>query len=151
MIKDGFQSTHPHGVRLQGEGRRQHRGCVSIHAPTRGATPSIGRHIPFPCCFNPRTHTGCDAAQIIVVAQPLVSIHAPTRGATVAVDFAFASMMFQSTHPHGVRLMPKGSQSHRGEFQSTHPHGVRLTSSVASSVLSEFQSTHPHGVRPLTA
>ena len=51
---------------------RTHTGCdlpsacdgshhgVSIHAPTRGATP--GRCIGVPCRhgFNPRTHTGCD-------------------------------------------------------------------------------------------
>ena len=33
--------------------------------------------------------------------------------------------LFQSTHPHGVRLCPIRSLCPRDEFQSTHPHGVR--------------------------
>ena len=34
--------------------------------------------------------------------------------------------MFQSTHPHGVRLGSEGRQGlHQRQFQSTHPHGVR--------------------------
>ena len=33
-------------------------------------------------------------------------------------------------------------------FQSTHPHGVRLNSQILSTSLLVFQSTHPHGVRP---
>ena len=58
-------------------------GAVSIHAPTRGATPSpYTPDLPYlfqsthphgvrqrrisqgeiRCCFNPRTHTGCDAS-----------------------------------------------------------------------------------------
>ena len=129
-VTDGdavFQSTHPHGVRLGevwfcwlgrhgGFNPRTHTGCdsrsytqhvfimVSIHAPTRGATlhgPVLRRgirvsiHAPtrgatlifqtktnFSRRFNPRTHTGCDIV-------PLV------RG---------VAGVFQSTHPHGVRL-----------------------------------------------
>ena len=34
-----FQSTHPHGVRLQDSSGIQGPLPVSIHAPTRGATP----------------------------------------------------------------------------------------------------------------
>ena len=33
--------------------------------------------------------------------------------------------MFQSTHPHGVRLAAKACPSFDVKFQSTHPHGVR--------------------------
>ena len=33
---------------------------VSIHAPTKGATPQRGRNKQFSQCFNPRTHEGCD-------------------------------------------------------------------------------------------
>ena len=76
-----FQSTHPRGVRLKRHGLtilfssfnpRTHEGCdfadshyflsvyVSIHAPTRGATPISTK------LYN----------------KTLVSIHAPTRGAT---------------------------------------------------------------------
>ena len=79
-----FQSTHPHGVRLL----------------------SIGLISGRSKCFNPRTHTGCDMvlrrSQLIFRS---VSIHAPTRGATIRVfRYADVLLMFQSTHPHGVRL-----------------------------------------------
>ena len=97
-----FQSTHPHGVRLclprikpqiTRFNPRTHTGCdmiqfhnnipktVSIHAPTRGATLSIGS-----ICFKTE-----------------VSIHAPTRGATSSADIRAPNCRFQSTHPHGVR------------------------------------------------
>ena len=55
--------------------------CVSIHAPTRGAT-------------------GHDA---LYVWCRLVSIHAPTRGATSMMNWTRRLIMFQSTHPRGVR------------------------------------------------
>ena len=123
---DGFQSTHPHGV------RRAHRPCsrqdfqVSIHAPTRGATRLSVATALQAGCFNPRTHTGCDNnhAQAILdkyrfqsthphgvrpfifirlCRSTMVSIHAPTRGATRPVEQIGAHVTFQSTHPHGVR------------------------------------------------
>ena len=76
---------------------------------------------------------------------------------------------FQSTHPHGVRLLCAPPTGREIKFQSTHPHGVRLLSDSyrrLNSVVSihaptrgatvifrfvnpfdRFQSTHPHGVR----
>ncbi|CFX74670.1 Uncharacterized [Syntrophomonas zehnderi OL-4] len=101
---------------------------VSIHAPARGATavskPRSARHTG----FNPRTRTGCDPAERwLVQVQRGVSIHAPARGATREKGQAFIEgPMFQSTHPHGVRLrylIPRCTR--RKLFQSTHPHGVR--------------------------
>ena len=111
-VAEEFQSTHPHGVR-----RRHHvweylflrcvsihaptRGAtevnqaflepdtVSIHAPTRGATARYSRNINASLRFNPRTHTGCDSA----------------------TDFGSSlSRKFQSTHPHGVRLFIERSK-----------------------------------------
>ena len=76
-----FQSTHPHGVRLEEILKALQSLCVSIHAPTRGATvrllitfctsgfqsthphgvrPLIQRAKLRLASFNPRTHTGCD-------------------------------------------------------------------------------------------
>ena len=97
---------------------------VSIHAPTRGATlnpnvltfkfkfqsthPHGVRHIQrldiTSCqCFNPRTHTGCDAGIMPMGYMDKVSIHAPTRGATPFNASNAVARSFQSTHPHGVR------------------------------------------------
>ena len=75
-----FQSTHPHGVR--------HMGV--IQADENG-------------CFNPRTHTGCDCHLPEYLRGEYVSIHAPTRGATMLLNELSIIVMFQSTHPHGVR------------------------------------------------
>ena len=55
--------------------------------------------------------------------------------------------MFQSTHPHGVRLPPVGLSPASSSFQSTHPHGVRLWLNWITDICITFQSTHPHGVR----
>ena len=79
----GFQSTHPHGVRQKGSTYPRGPVEVSIHAPTRGATWYCSRYHTQTPCFNPRTHTGCD---IVKGVEP------------------DGLIMFQSTHPHGVRL-----------------------------------------------
>ena len=102
-----FQSTHPHGVRHNDRRDWTVWLKISIHAPTWGATtvtfgePSCSRisiHAPtwgatglIPALtrrdsnFNPRTHMGCDTLQ-------------PSgRG---------PRLLFQSTHPHGVRQIP---------------------------------------------
>ena len=55
--------------------------------------------------FNPRTHMGCDSARW-------------SRHVCLS--------MFQSTHPHGVRLLSLRDSPLFSMFQSTHPHGVRL-------------------------
>ena len=80
-----FQSTHPHRVRL--------------------AKPCPDRHID--CCFNPRTHIGCDLDVLIMFA---------------------ALGKFQSTHPHRVRHAPLVVNTPSVKFQSTHPHRVRRVS-----------------------
>ena len=84
-------------------------------------------------------------------------------------NFKKITIMFQSTHPHGVRQYQECALICEFEFQSTHPHGVRrgiLTVPIAFNKVSihapargateqredchhrhVFQSTHPHGVR----
>ena len=77
-----FQSTHPHGVRHVVDTDTGEILTVSIHAPTRGATQAeLSKSNPFK-----------------------VSIHAPTRGATLSKVTDITRLLFQSTHPHGVRL-----------------------------------------------
>ena len=145
----GFQSTHPHGVRLL---------VVSNHSTT--------------ISFNPRTRMGCDTLDDFQSLEVLVSIHAPAWGATSLPCLCTLSVMFQSTHPHGVRLHTRqrhsvpfrfnprtrmGCDTDNNDtpgklvkFQSTHPHGVRRLFSIPFSRSSRFQSTHPHGVRQYT-
>ena len=77
--------------------------CISIHAPTWGATGAVlcrfaltlfqsthprgvRRLTTTPTLstsdFNPRTHVGCDLVLIAYDAVLVISIHAPTWGAT---------------------------------------------------------------------
>ena len=85
-----FQSTRPRGAR-RWFGKDFVRVAVSIHAPTRGATPSV----------NSFRRSEC------------VSIHAPTRGATLTPLWIARSLRFQSTRPRGARLRLVGVNSLR--------------------------------------
>ena len=141
-----FQSTLPHGERPKKVGAiyrtmrfnpRSHTGSdqaarlskavykVSIHAPTRGATPCRTIKCETRPCFNPRSHTGSDTNRLCFCAcafefqstlphgerlmeitspsMKTVSIHAPTRGATAEISICYNSKVFQSTLPHGER------------------------------------------------
>ena len=79
--------------------------CISIHAPTWGATwhvvASIGQ-----CDIS--IHAPTWSATTSARPPPAyrqISIHAPTWGATLgAVKVRSTSTIFQSTHPRGVRL-----------------------------------------------
>ena len=99
----------------------------------------------------------------------MVSIHAPARGATFPLIQIVLRKMFQSTHPHGVRLMVcslcvmlTGVSIHapaRGATDTARAvidaarvsihapaRGATLAIDYGISQI-EFQSTHPHGVR----
>ena len=82
IAKDLFQSTPPHGGRLEAGKMDYELITVSIHAPARGATMTIA----------------------LTGGMPLVSIHAPARGATWKRSMLLQiCSMFQSTPPHGGR------------------------------------------------
>ena len=76
-----FQSTHPRGVR---------RKFITGKLGSRN--------------FNPRTHVGCDIKWIDKFHLIFISIHAPTWGATSFAENKHIRVIFQSTHPRGVRL-----------------------------------------------
>ena len=101
------------------------RTIVSIHAPTRGATPLRDRAVP---AF-------------------VVSIHAPTRGATRSRPGAVKLSPFQSTLPHGERLVAAVIWLVLMMFQSTLPHGERPIGDAQIEKELLFQSTLPHGER----
>ncbi len=121
---------------------------VSIHAPTRGATcvsPRCVRRLR----FNPRTHTGCDAAQYVGYTARVVSIHAPTRGATrtVGANFRRSACFNPRTHTGCdnddlVHLQVLNVSIHAPTRGATKSHVLFCTK------IRVFQSTHPHGVRP---
>ena len=111
-----FQSTPPHGGRPVVD-EECLEGCeVSIHAPAWGATIGHSLHLYF----------------------LLVSIHAPAWGATSTSFSSFLAARFQSTPPHGGRLVNRLSlQAIHDEFQSTPPHGGRR--GVINSALIDSQ------------
>ena len=103
-----FQSTHPSGV----------RPCDSACATC------ASRH------FNPRTPVGCDARGFERRGDGvLISIHAPQWGATCGRFSTRFTVVFQSTHPSGVRPVAANVTPANYTFQSTHPSGVRPSGS----------------------
>ena len=122
-----FQSTHPHGVRLDNALKVISVDRVSIHAPTRGATCNEASHVLQSVGFqSTHPHGVRHIAFTWFTCIADVSIHAPTRGATFETfTQLLLSHMFQSTHPHGVRPKDLAAAQCNAMFQSTHPHGVR--------------------------
>ena len=83
--------------------------CVSIHAPTRGATQQVNEQLQGAWCFNPRTHTGCDSPHIRLPCVGQCFNPRTHTGCDPLTGIPGLSILkFQSTHPHGVR---HGSQS----------------------------------------
>ena len=143
-----FQSTPPHGGRhltLQIEdlyqcfNPRPRMGgdekviypplsisSVSIHAPAWGATIGVvASHVDYS-----------------------VSIHAPAWGATFHNAWLGIKLVGFNPRPRmGGDVKGKGIKGVVGWFQSTPPHGGRLLITSAGSLRTVFQSTPPHGGR----
>ena len=144
---------------LSGFNPRTHTGCdgaivqkyftnwVSIHAPTRGATAMcLIQNFSYTVSIHAPTR-GATSFREIVIRMDVVSIHAPTRGATKRVRSNSAGKVFQSTHPHGVRLSVFRLDSGQKRFNPrTHTGCDGCQHSKCDSHV-WFQSTHPHGVR----
>ena len=98
-----FQPTHPHGVRHSGLGYGFMEVCFNPRTRT-GCDFEESRDAITLLSFNPRTRTGCDCSMCAFAAcQICVSTHAPARGATTEEHRELAEVLFQPTHPHGVR------------------------------------------------
>ena len=100
-----FQSTRPRGAR-HGNGRQECADAgVSIHAPTWGATASMGEEKTIRTSFNPRAHVGRDC---------------------ITGRFVVFFAWFQSTRPRGARRPGCVYYKSLVSFQSTRPRGARL-------------------------
>ena len=151
MTSKLFQSTHPGGVRPICDLYVMAWTQISIHAPGWGATiPSVVLTSEWPN-FNPRTRVGCDkkASEQKYTVILFQSTHpgGVRHSASMTVSLSFA---FQSTHPGGVRQPSPHNWPAPVQFQSTHPGGVRLDKIRDWRKQKIFQSTHPGGVRPRT-
>ena len=112
---------------------------ISIHAPTRGATPSgsngrcvlnyfnprshersdIRGRLKFGNSknFNPRSHERSDVKTLDPIDDIFsISIHAPTRGATTGKEYKQMARKFQSTLPREERLHADYSGMFRYNF-----------------------------------
>ena len=97
-----FQSTHPCGVRSIWSCVSA-AALVSIHAPVWGANCFERKPLLSKGRFNPRTRVGCEKLVRKIPFFFIVSIHAPVWGAKNVSDYILLHLMFQSTHPCGVR------------------------------------------------
>ena len=98
---------------------------VSIHAPAWGATiPTLTTVESYPVSIHAPAW-GATKHAVHDTSCSNVSIHAPAWGATIINCNRIFGDRFQSTHPHGVRLLASNVIWHFALFQSTHPHGVR--------------------------
>ena len=98
---------------------------VSIHAPVWGATGHCPAVIFRGASFNPRTRVGCDFS----LSLPLATTSSFNPRTRVGCDYNLLhniyNLVFQSTHPCGVRRYWQQRKRLRMVFQSTHPCGVR--------------------------
>ena len=79
-----FQSTLPRRERLLFSTLVSPISSISIHAPTKGATPPQSCMSACPDHFNPRSHEGSDQLlRYLCKNRRKISIHAPTKGATI--------------------------------------------------------------------
>ena len=189
----GFQSTHPSGVRLQQVSRHAYKLGISIHAPQWGATQpamtthnshTISIHAPqwgatfrqyargrFRWYFNPRTPVGCDGKSTTTASCPAYfNPRTPVGCDDSAPILGPPFMVFQSTHPSGVRLdmsrnydcnplisihAPQWGATVAGRtitrrlrnFNPRTPVGCDMVEAPPASMALLFQSTHPSGVR----
>ena len=118
-----FQSTHPRRV--------WHRRCnINIIVMS----------------FNPHTHAGCDEEVKNANKVDRVSIHTPTQGVTIPPSPYCREILFQSTHPRRVWLLPVIAVTLIKGF-NPHTHAGCDKSDVHQSIIPiMFQSTHPRRV-----
>ena len=98
-----FQSTHPHGVRPRATLTKKRK--AGFNPRTRMGCDTAEAEIPLPsACFNPRTRMGCD--DTFLPLHPYQDSFNPRTRMGCDVPSYLTSttfLVFQSTHPHGVR------------------------------------------------
>ena len=101
-----FQSTHPSGVRPWRPVQVGRPQRISIHAPQWGATHALGHDNGAVGISIHAPQWGATADYRPARFQDWISIHAPQWGATTSGLFLVLKwIVFQSTHPSGVRRL----------------------------------------------
>ena len=166
-----FQSTHPSGVRQPFLPRVKMHVEISIHAPQWGATipqdyinryGRISIHAPqwgatrngvsdaaYRCYFNPRTPVGCDDRRQGEHHRPGISIHAPQWSATCpSSSLLVLVIVFQSTHPSGVRRAPITKVRQARYFNPRTPVGCDRPERASLRRRTDFNPRTPVGCDP---
>ena len=131
-----FQSTLPREERRNSKDSDIHWICISIHAPTRGATMTLSevqQHSQFQSTlpreerllsglyhgnyWNISIHAptrGATDGGVYICKQPLISIHAPTRGATLTHRFYSSAYKHFNprSHERSDIIFDVGNNSH---------------------------------------
>ena len=166
-----FQSTRPHGARLQRAGHAHGAFAVSIHAPARGATQ---RQLAHRACrlrfnprartgrdetcrndlrpargFNPRARTGRDDHERAWCLQPKGFNPRARTGRDLMRKNSGWNSMFQSTRPHGARQHQRVPVGRTGEVSIHAPARGATLRCHRLRQIHQFQSTRPHGARPV--
>ena len=149
-MSDMFQSTRPRGARLVSRSYSRAVYHVSIHAPARGATFSVG--FPCRCLIGVSIHAPARGAtwgsSKYALSHASVSIHAPARGATRGGPSVVPR------HPVSIHAPARGATYrrylHRCSRRGFNPRaraGRDSDADVRSFFRPKFQSTRPRGAR----
>ena len=132
-----FQSTLPRGERQINTLYRLYTNCISIHAPTRGATNynaqveiyrEISIHAPT---------RGATSGGVTYTKNFGISIHAPTRGATTNTTLDSDNWNISIHAPTRGATIKSSEKKRLTIFQSTLPRGERQQFSPKSSLFSQ--------------
>ena len=113
---------------------------ISIHAPMWGATGCSGRYGNHWKNFNPRTHVGCDKIAYHT-GDGVTNFNPRTHvGCDECCFHTYSSpILFQSTHPCGVRQVDQTGKPQHGAYFNPRTHvGCDIPSKVTYSVSCYF-------------
>ena len=121
---------------------------ISIHAPTWGATLYDYSKISKLSDFNPRTHVGCDAPNFCALFHLLLFQSTHPRGVRPAFSHEKMKLFHISIHAPtwGATRSVASNRRFRGISIHAPTWGATL-SPLAATEVERFQSTHPRGVR----
>ena len=165
-----FQFTHPRGVRQYYAGVAEEVRDVSIHAPTRGATPQeeglqhllpVSIHAPTRgatstatdqararASFNSRTHEGCDPTTSPAWTGRSSFNSRTHEGCDLTARDAVTLFTVSIHAPtRGATRMPGTTPASMPSFNSRTHEGCDVNRNRPSKGKGKFQFTHPRGVR----
>ena len=122
---------------------------VSTHTPTRGATAAADSIAHTTVSFNPHPHAGGDTKhKEETMARPSFNPHPHAGGDISGYNTEVIKEMFQPTPPRGGRHQRVQHRSYQGDVSTHTPTRGATSASVILAEIKMFQPTPPRGVRP---